>query len=104
MAKIQVKPAQETVEKVKKVVAKKVKEVGGVVVKKVKDKALEEGANIVNKVKDKAVEAGKKLVDKEVEKLHAHAAKHLSNWHAKAGENGPELAKMLQKHLRALLK
>ncbi len=103
MTKIQVKPAQETVEKVKKVVSKKVKDVAKVVVDKAKDRVLAEGGKAVNKIKEKAVSEGKKVAAQGVDKLHAHAAKHLSNWHLKSSDK-EAFAKFVAKHARTLLK
>ncbi len=84
MSKTQEKPLQESVQKVKKVVPKK-------------DKA----AKIV---KVKPAETVKAPANKTLDKLSAHALKHVSGWHAKAGENGPEFAKLIAKHARTLLK
>lgn len=99
MVKIQVKPSQETVEKIKKAVAKKVQEAKKTVVSKAKDSANDTGKKGVSKVKVKVAETGKK----EGDKLHAHAIKHLNSWHKKAGENAPEFAKTIAKHARTLL-
>lgn len=119
MTKVQVKRAQETVEKVKKDVAKKVKvaksETRAVVngfATKAKAKAKAVLVKKANEIKNGAIEAGKakvaetadKLKTKTLDRLHAHAMKHVSNWHVKAGEDGPAFAKLLAKHARALLK
>ena len=91
MSKTQVKPVQ-TIEKVKKAVAKKA------VAKKV----------LADKPKPNTKAAPKPKVvvvpNKNLDKLHAHAMKHLANWHSKAGVDGAEFAKRLVKDAKTLLK
>lgn len=55
------------------------------------------------KVEKKTV-APKKVLKSSFDRLNAHALKHVSSWHAKAGADGPQFAKLLAKHARSLLK
>lgn len=61
----------------------------------------------IKKVAKKVVDAGvekavKKVVDTGLGKLEAHAIKHLTNWHSKAGPKGSDFAKVLAKHVKKL--
>ena len=105
MSKIQEKPVK-PVEK--KPVAKKVKQVP---VTKPAAKAPAKAVladkvqkNIPVAVEKKKVSKTAKKVSRPVDRLGAHALKHVSSWHAKAGADGPEFAKLLAKHARTLLK
>lgn len=95
MSKAQAKPLQEAVEKVKKVIKPK---------PLVLLDSIGKQEKTVKVVKAKKPEPVKKPVNKQLDKLSAHALKHLSGWHSKAGENGPEFAKLIAKHARSLLK
>ena len=111
MSKIQEKPVK-SVEKVKKGVAKKVKQVNPAAKApttkapvKVPAKAVL--AEKIPKLQTVSVEKKTpvpKKVSRVVDRLSAHALKHVSSWHAKAGADGPEFAKLLAKHARTLLK
>ena len=92
MSKAQVKPQETAEKKVKVVKPKPLKE------------SVEKQTKIVKVVKAKKAETVKKPVNKPLDKLSAHALKHVSGWHSKAGENGPEFAKLIAKHARTLLK
>lgn len=94
MIRNQAKPAQAPVEKVKKVVVKKVKAA----------KPLAEKVKANTKKTAKAKVAETATTNKGLERLHSHAMKHLNNWHAKAGPDGTEFAKRLAKHAKSLLK
>ena len=89
-------PKAPTAPKVKKVAEKTTK-----VSKPLQEPVVVKNVATVKKVVEKkAKPAAKKPIDK----LSAHALKHVSSWHAKAGENGPEFAKLIAKHARTLLK
>lgn len=86
---------------VKKIVVKKPK-----APKTVKfDQEKPVAAPTVKKSVKKSVEKPtKKVLKSSFDRLNAHAMKHVTNWHAKAGENGTQFAKLLAKHARSLLK
>ena len=107
MSKIQEKPVKQ-IEKVKKGVAKKVKQAQPttkvpVTKAHVTVPAKAVLADKIPKLQTVAAAKKKHAVSK-VDRLSAHALKHVSNWHAKAGADGPEFAKLLAKHARTLLK
>ena len=70
-----------------------------------KTKAIDTAKKVGKEVGKKAIaEGAKKFVEnKGLEKLSAHALKHLKNWHAKAGADGGKFAKMLAKHTKNLV-
>lgn len=78
-----------------------------VLVPKVKRVAKKSKENVIVetlKVKPSAKTHLKPAPKRQVDRLQTHAIKLLTSWHAKAGDDGAEFVKQVQKHTRSLLK